>query len=89
MVIRAALVKDGIVVNATVFADDFAQTEWDGYEVVLSETASTGDLWDGRKFTKPVAEAPTKSRIEELAAKPTLTPADIVEAVKLLLEKAR
>ena len=89
MVIRAALVKDGIVANATVFADGFTEIEWDGYEVVLSEDAAPGDLWDGRKFTKPVVEVPTKSRIEELAAKATLTPSDIAEAVKLLLEKAR
>ena len=89
MVIRAALVKDGIVVNATVFADDFAETEWDGYEVVPSDDAGPGDLWDGRKFNKPAEEVPVKSRIEELAEKATLTTDDIAEAVKLLLEKAR
>lgn len=49
MMMRAAVIEDGVVVNVVEADEAFAAEQgW-----VISETAAIGDLWDGQVFTKP------------------------------------
>lgn len=61
-----AIIENGIVVNIAAWDANMAD-EW-----VQSDTASIGDSWDGKVFTKPVLPEPPK---------PDPTAKDILEAL--------
>jgi hypothetical protein len=51
---RAAIIKNGIVINVAEADADFAAEQgW-----IVSETAQIGDLWDGETFTSPPTPEP-------------------------------
>ena len=86
---RAALVKDGVVINVTVFGST-APATWDGYTVIASETALVGDLWDGVTFTTPPLVPPVLTRLEVLAAKTSnYTSAEMQELLHILAVKVK
>lgn len=92
---RALMVKDGKVVNKILLPDDFTGSEWAGHDLVFGVEANPGDLWDGSKATSdPTPRHPREqdqehARIKELGAKPTLTAAEIQEAMKLALKRLK
>tara|TARA_R110000764_G_scaffold109086_1_gene195112 strand:- start:121 stop:432 length:312 start_codon:yes stop_codon:yes gene_type:complete len=56
MVNKYAVIKNGVVDNVIVLDSALAATwEHGGDEFVQSDTAGTGDLYAGGKFTRPVA----------------------------------
>ncbi len=85
------IVKDGIVINRVVLRDDWTGKEgdWksDDGDVVADPLAQIGYLYDGKEFTQPPDESvKPPTRLQELAAKDTLTTEEVAEAMKLLLD---
>lgn len=63
-VVRAAIVENGVVVNATKCEESFAI----GQGWIVGDGVK-GDLWDGNTFTKPEKAGPTITRITVEQAK--------------------
>ncbi len=62
---RVALIKDGVVVNVAVFADDFNENTWDDCEAIESDIARVGGVYDGKNFQAPVKQTTSVKSLEE------------------------
>lgn len=88
--VRAALIKDGIVVNVAALPDGWpdvanAWTPPEGHEVVISDKAGPGDSYDGAGNFARNERPPEPNRLRELGKKDVLTQAEMQEAIKLLV----
>jgi len=81
---RAALIKDGTVCNVIEVAETWTATEWDGYQVIISDECEIGDIYDGQNFIHPPKSDPPseKSKIEKLEQRIADLEAKLAEVVK-------
>lgn len=79
---RAAIIENGVVVNVAEASEQFAQAKgW-----IASNSAETGDLWDGDVFTKPApAPTPVPSAVTMRQARRALLEAEKLATVDALI----
>lgn len=92
--VRAAVIKDGRVVNTVLLPEGWTgkRDDWqppEGSEIIFSENAGLGDGYDSGKFYQIQKAPKPEATIEELAQKKNLTDKEEDQLLRYLLEQVK